>query len=85
MFGKIPAARDGHSACVINNSMYIFGGYEEHTDQFSQDVHKLDLKSMEWSYVRTRVSHSHFNVFFTSSFVLTRFYNNFIGRTAELS
>lgn len=54
VFGKIPAARDGHSACVINNSMYIFGGYEEHTDQFSQDVHKLDLKSMEWSYVRTK-------------------------------
>ena len=25
----IPGARDGHSACVINNKMYIFGGYEE--------------------------------------------------------
>lgn len=40
--------------------MYIFGGYEEHTDQFSQDVHKLDLKSMEWSYVRTKVSYLYF-------------------------
>ena len=27
--GVTPGARDGHSACVINNKMYIFGGYEE--------------------------------------------------------
>ena len=27
--GMIPGARDGHSACVINGAMYIFGGYEE--------------------------------------------------------
>lgn len=27
--GKVPNARDGHSACVIDGKMYIFGGYEE--------------------------------------------------------
>ena len=27
--GEIPGARDGHSACVINNRMFVFGGYEE--------------------------------------------------------
>lgn len=27
--GSPPGARDGHSACVISNRMYIFGGYEE--------------------------------------------------------
>ena len=27
--GSPPGARDGHSACIINNRMYIFGGYEE--------------------------------------------------------
>lgn len=27
--GTVPGARDGHSACVIRNKMYIFGGYEE--------------------------------------------------------
>ena len=27
--GIIPGARDGHSACVINDRMFIFGGYEE--------------------------------------------------------
>ena len=26
--GDTPQARDGHSACVIDAKMYIFGGYE---------------------------------------------------------
>ncbi len=26
--GKTPAARDGHSACVIRDAMFVFGGYE---------------------------------------------------------
>lgn len=51
----IPGARDGHSACVINHCMYVFGGYEEEIDQFSQDVHVLDLRTMVWSYLRTKV------------------------------
>lgn len=29
MQGKPPAARDGHTACVIGSRIYIFGGYEE--------------------------------------------------------
>ena len=29
MQGKPPAARDGHTACVIGSGIYIFGGYEE--------------------------------------------------------
>ncbi|KAG9338070.1 hypothetical protein JZ751_027146 [Albula glossodonta] len=27
--GTIPGARDGHSACVLGKTMYIFGGYEQ--------------------------------------------------------
>lgn len=27
--GRPPAARDGHTACVIDSRIYIFGGYEE--------------------------------------------------------
>ncbi|TRZ01636.1 hypothetical protein DNTS_015964 [Danionella cerebrum] len=27
--GTVPGARDGHSACILNKSMYIFGGYEQ--------------------------------------------------------
>merc|ERR1712071_466365 len=52
VLGQVPGARDGHSACVIDHFMYVFGGYEEDIDQFSQDVHMLDLRSMEWSHLK---------------------------------
>jgi len=52
--GQTPRARDGHSACVINNRMYIFGGYEEDFDRFTQDVHALDFETMTWYYVVTK-------------------------------
>ena len=29
VYGCVPEARDGHTACVINSKMYIFAGYDE--------------------------------------------------------
>uniref|UniRef100_T1J5X1 Kelch domain-containing protein 3 n=1 Tax=Strigamia maritima TaxID=126957 RepID=T1J5X1_STRMM len=52
--GQIPAARDGHSACIINGNMYIFGGYEEDDDRFSQDVHMLNCETLSWSFIVTK-------------------------------
>lgn len=52
--GQLPGARDGHSACVINNVMYIFGGYEDYVEKFSNEVHALDFNTMTWSLVRTQ-------------------------------
>ncbi|CAH2231027.1 jg3469 [Pararge aegeria aegeria] len=52
--GMVPYAKDGHSACIIKKKMYIFGGFEYIFDQYSQDVHCLDLETMQWSYVNTR-------------------------------
>ncbi|XP_072939267.1 kelch domain-containing protein 3 [Epargyreus clarus] len=52
--GSIPHAKDGHSACIVKNKMYIFGGFEYLTDQYSQEVHCLDLETMVWSYVRPK-------------------------------
>ncbi|XP_002731257.1 kelch domain-containing protein 3-like [Saccoglossus kowalevskii] len=52
VIGDIPAARDGHSACVIDNCMYIFGGYEDESECFSNTVHKLDTKTLTWSLLR---------------------------------
>ena len=63
--GTLPGARDGHSACVINSSMYIFGGYEEDINQFSQDVHVLDLRTMEWRYMNTRVNLAKYHCSYT--------------------
>ena len=56
MNGCIPGARDGHSAVVIRNKMFIFGGYEEQIGLFSQDVHALDLETLTWSFIPTAVS-----------------------------
>ncbi|KAJ8309189.1 hypothetical protein KUTeg_014063 [Tegillarca granosa] len=47
--GPVPNARDGHSACVIHDKMYIFGGYEEEVDRFSNEIHTLDFKTLTWS------------------------------------
>lgn len=49
--GMIPGARDGHSACIINHCMFVFGGFEEEIDRFSQDVHALDFRTMRWTYI----------------------------------
>lgn len=47
--GQVPFAKDGHTACRIKNKMYIFAGFEYHTDQYSRDLHCLDLDTMEWT------------------------------------
>ncbi|XP_017089188.2 kelch domain-containing protein 3 [Drosophila bipectinata] len=51
--GCLPGARDGHSACVIGNCMFIFGGFVDEINEFSSDVHSLNLDTMEWRYVQT--------------------------------
>ncbi|ROT71035.1 hypothetical protein C7M84_010661 [Penaeus vannamei] len=50
--GHIPEARDGHSACIINDHMYIFSGYLEYVESYTQDVHTLNLRTMTWSYIK---------------------------------
>ncbi|KAG7306015.1 hypothetical protein JYU34_008586 [Plutella xylostella] len=52
--GMVPYAKDGHSACVIKNKMYIFGGFEYLSDQYSQEVHCLDLDTMVWTLVSAK-------------------------------
>ncbi|GLH02669.1 hypothetical protein R5R35_001086 [Gryllus longicercus] len=51
--GSIPDARYGHTACVIDNCMYIFGGEHSSRPVQSNDVHCLDLLSMNWKRVYT--------------------------------
>lgn len=52
--GIKPAARDGHSATISNGKMYIFGGFEDDIDRFSQDIHVLNLQTFSWDFVLTR-------------------------------
>lgn len=46
--GEIPAARYGHSACIIGSRMFIFGGKGEKGQTF-KDVAFLDL--LEWIWI----------------------------------
>lgn len=54
VYGDIPGERDGHSACVIGDFMYIFGGYEENFERFGQDVYRLDLNTFTWKLMPCR-------------------------------
>ncbi|XP_037499359.1 kelch domain-containing protein 3 isoform X1 [Rhipicephalus sanguineus] len=72
--GHVPGARDGHSACVMGNRMYVFGGFEEQADRFSQDVHYLDLDTMLWQYVPTRGQPPQWRDFHSASAIGGRMY-----------
>ncbi|CAG0922278.1 unnamed protein product [Notodromas monacha] len=48
-----PPACDGHSACVIGNMMYVFGGFEDSAQQFSQELYAYDFDENAWRYIRT--------------------------------
>eukprot|EP00667_Euglena_gracilis_P001554 EG_transcript_1554 len=46
--GTAPAARCGHSACVIGTKMVIFGG-NGHRQKHYNDLHEFDFETQEWS------------------------------------
>lgn len=48
--GSEPLSKDGHSACVIRNKMYIFGGFEYATNEYSNELHCLNLDTFVWTY-----------------------------------
>lgn len=49
--GNAPRAKDGHSACIINNKMYIFGGFEYLAEHYSKEVHCLNLDTLHWTFI----------------------------------
>lgn len=72
--GDIPGVRDGHSACIIDHYMYIFGGFEEEINQFSYDVHCLNLKNMNWKYIQTTGQPPSYRDFHTATILNDRMY-----------
>jgi len=67
--GTIPDARDGHSACMIKSRMYIFGGYEDRTQLFSNDMNYVDLITFTWVQVATKGSPAQWRDFHTATAV----------------
>lgn len=43
----MPKARDDHSACQNDNSLYVFGGYVEGSK--ANDLWKFDLDAKTWT------------------------------------
>lgn len=76
--GTVPGARDGHSACVVHSrysdSMYIFGGFEEGIDRFSQEVYSLDFKTMRWTYLMTSGQPPSYRDFHSATAIGNRMY-----------
>ncbi|XP_071832428.1 kelch domain-containing protein 3-like isoform X2 [Apostichopus japonicus] len=46
--GDIPSGTDGHSACEIGNAMYLFGGFVDPLQIYSNMVFMLDLRNNNW-------------------------------------
>ncbi|KJH53729.1 kelch repeat protein [Dictyocaulus viviparus] len=51
--GRVPPARDGHSAVVVGDRMYLFGGFEEDLQRFSQETYVFDFQTNRWSELNT--------------------------------
>ncbi|XP_042161655.1 kelch domain-containing protein 3 isoform X2 [Oncorhynchus tshawytscha] len=72
--GTVPGARDGHSACILGKAMYIFGGYEQLADCFSNDIHKLDTTTMAWSLVNARGTPARWRDFHSATIIGTKMF-----------
>ncbi|CAD7677848.1 unnamed protein product [Nyctereutes procyonoides] len=72
--GTVPGARDGHSACVLGKTMYIFGGYEQLADCFSNDIHKLDTSTMTWTLICTKGSPARWRDFHSATMLGSHMY-----------
>ena len=59
--------RDGHSACVIQDAMYIFGGYSEASFSYTPTVFRLDLNNYEWTLLKCEGSPPIYQDFHTAT------------------
>lgn len=42
---------DSHAVTVLNQKMYLYGGYIASNAQLMNDIYALDLKTMKWEKV----------------------------------
>lgn len=50
----VPGARDGHSACVLAKSMFIFGGYEQLVSNLSNTYLAVCNKGSQNRFLQSR-------------------------------
>ncbi|KAL3068030.1 hypothetical protein niasHT_038020 [Heterodera trifolii] len=51
--GQCPPSRDGHSAVVNGDFMFIFGGFEEREHRFSQETYAFHFPTKVWKKLKT--------------------------------
>jgi len=79
--GNPPTARDGHAMCVVNGNIYVYGGYEEEANCFSNDMYILDMSTVTWSLIPHRVDLQYsWRDFHTATSVGDRYIYIFGGR-----
>jgi N-acetylneuraminic acid mutarotase len=47
--GYLPQNRKKHSITLFGNDLFVFGGVDLINYQFLNDIHTLNLKSLEWT------------------------------------
>lgn len=72
--GQMPGIRDGHSACVIDHYMYIFGGFIQQINKFSCDVYCMNLETMDWTYISTIDTPPSYRDFHAATILKNRMY-----------
>ncbi|KHJ46275.1 kelch repeat protein [Trichuris suis] len=80
--GDTAPSRDGHSACVYNDQMIIFGGFEEGYQRFSNDTYALDFRNNCWHQLHPEGPPPVWRDFHTATMIRDRMYV-FGGRSDE--
>ncbi|KAH7730868.1 Kelch motif family protein [Aphelenchoides avenae] len=81
--GPNPPSRDGHTAVVWNDRMYVFGGFEEETQRFSQETYYFDFLAKTWTQVVTEGEPPQYRDFHTACVIDGRMWV-FGGRSDEM-
>lgn len=79
----IPPARDGHTAVVHKDKMYVFGGFEEHNHRFSQETYAFDFNTRKWHQINTEGEPPQHRDFHTACVLEGKMYI-FGGRSDEM-
>ncbi|XP_063958403.1 kelch domain-containing protein 3-like [Lytechinus pictus] len=65
--GQLPDATDGHSACIIGHRMYVFGGFIDLLQSYSNLTYALDFRDMKWTLLQPRRYVPHWRDFHTAT------------------
>ncbi|KAK7898724.1 hypothetical protein WMY93_019577 [Mugilogobius chulae] len=53
--GEVPSAREGHTLCVVNGQIFLFGGVSSPDDtECLSDFYSFDIVSLEWSMLEVK-------------------------------